>query len=160
LNGQTVHVACIAEPSSGYTAIYLNGVLESEQTGSLPPLNSVSTALGYIGRSLFSADAWLNAAIDEFRIYDGRLTPEQIRANHVAGPDALALPVRLSFTHSAGMMTFTWPDYGVGFVFEGSPSLGSGALWMPVAVPPVLDGNFWRVSFPNPTESVFFRLRR
>ncbi len=159
LDGQTVHVSCVIDPASGYTAIYMNGVLESEQTGSLPPLSSVSTALGYLGRSLFSADAWLNATIDEFRIYDGRLTPEQIMANEVAGPDALALPIQLGFMSSPGSLTFTWPDYAVGFVLESNPTIGSESVWTQVAMP-ALDGPVWRVTIANPTQNLFFRLRR
>ena len=161
LDGQSVHVVCIADPANGYTAIYTNGVLESEETGSLPPLSGVSSALAYLGRSLFSADAWLNADIDEFRIYDGRLTPEEIAADDTAGPDALAIPVSLAASNSADNLTLVWPAYAAGFVLESSPSLGGNADWTPVATSSATakDDTF-QMTVSGTNETQFFRLRR
>src|SRR4029077_20844266 len=68
-DGQTVHVVGIVDPAVNFTAIYTNGVFDSQRIGNTPPLNGISTSLSYIGRSLFTADAWLNATIDEFRVY-------------------------------------------------------------------------------------------
>ena len=80
-DNQAVQVDCIIDPTTGYDAIYTNGALLSAVTSATPPLNSVSPAWSFIGRSLFGTDAWLNATIDELRIYDGRLTPQEIAAN-------------------------------------------------------------------------------
>ncbi len=102
LDNQSVCVACIIDPTNGYTAIYTNGVLEIAQTNTLPPLKGVSTAWAFLGRSLFSADPYLNGTIDEFRIYDGRLTPQEIATDYQFGPNALALPVTLAETKSSG----------------------------------------------------------
>ncbi|HWY29889.1 MAG TPA: LamG-like jellyroll fold domain-containing protein, partial [Candidatus Acidoferrum sp.] len=71
LDNNAVHVVCILDPTNNYCAVYTNGVLQSSLTTTLPPLNGVSSAWSFIGRSLFSADAWLNATVDELRIYDG-----------------------------------------------------------------------------------------
>ena len=79
--------------TENYAAIYTNGVLESSVTEVWPALNTVGAAWSLIGRSLFAADPYLNATIDELRIYDGLITASQIAADLKAGPDVLALPV-------------------------------------------------------------------
>jgi arabinan endo-1,5-alpha-L-arabinosidase len=160
LDGQTVHVVCIADPTNGYSVIYLNGVLENETNGSLPALSSVGSSLAYVGRSLFTADAWLNAKIDELRVYHGRLTPEEIAANQTAGPDALAIPVTVTVSNSPAGLTFTWPSYAAGFVLESSSSLGSDAIWNPVIGTPALTGGCFRLVVTPDGDKQFYRLRR
>jgi hypothetical protein len=159
-DNQTLHVVCITDPTTGYSAIYTNGVLRASQTSALPPLSGVSTAWSFLGRSLFAADAWLNATIDEFRIYHGRLTPDEITANYIAGPDALAIPIQLTVSNSPSGLTLRWPAYGVGFRPESSPLLSPNAIWSPAGGTPALDGNFYRVTLPTAGTNEFFRLKR
>jgi arabinan endo-1,5-alpha-L-arabinosidase len=135
-DNRMLHVVCITDPTAGYSAIYTNGVLCSALTNALPALNGVSSAWSFIGRSLFSADAWLNATLDELRIYDGRLTPEEIAVNDRLGPDALALPVTLVPSNSASGLTLSWSSWAAGFVLETTPALG--AAWTPAAPSPTL----------------------
>jgi len=161
LDGQSsLHIVCIVDPANGYTAIYTNGVLESEVNGTLPALSSVSSATSYIGRSLFSADAWLNANIDEFRIYHGRLTPAEIAADAANSPDALAMPLSLAASDSSSGLALTWPSYTVGYGLESSPSLGADAVWSPVAgTPAILNGSL-QMTLPKTNGAGFYRLRR
>lgn len=157
-DSRTVHVVCIVDPTNHYAAIYTNGVLEQTLTASWPALNSVSTAWSFIGRSLFSTDAYLNATIDEFRIYDGRLTPQEIAANDQFGPDALALPVSLIQSNSAAGLTLTWPSWAVGFAPQSAADLASG--WTPVPQTPILSGDQWSLTL-LPTNAIrFYRLQR
>src|ERR1017187_8908770 len=159
LDGQTVHVVCITDPTNGYSAIYLNGVLESETNGSLPAMSTVSSALSYVGRSLFSSDAWLNASIDEFRIYHGRLTPEEIAANNAAKADALAIPVSVTLSNSPAGMTLIWPSYAAGFVLESSPLLGAGAIWNPVIGTPATANGSFRMTLTLTNSAQYFQLK-
>jgi hypothetical protein len=46
----------------------------------LRPADLGSTPYNYIGRSQFSADAYLDGAIDEFRVYNRALSPQEIQA--------------------------------------------------------------------------------
>ena len=155
-----LQVDCILDPANGYNAIYTNGVLLSAVTSATPPLSSVSSAWSFIGRSLFGTDAWLNATIDEFRIYDGRLTPAQLAANSLAGPNALALPIRLNMSAAASNLTLTWPAYGIGFTAQSSPVLGANALWSPVGGSPTLSSNQWWLTLPMTNSTTFIRLTR
>jgi hypothetical protein len=155
-----LQVDCILDPANGYNAIYTNGVLVSAVTSPTPPLNSVSTAWSFIGRSLFGTDAWLNATIDEFRIYDGRLTPAQLAANGLSGPNVLALPINLNISAVAPNLTLTWPSYGIGFTAQSSPALGANAVWSTVNGSPTLSSNQWRLTLPATNNTTFIRLVR
>jgi len=160
LDGAAVHVVCLLDPTNSYWALYTNGVLESAATATLPPLSSVSPALSYLGRSLFSADAWLTGAVDEFRIYDGRLSPQQIMADWQGGPNALAMPVSLAVSRRGQTFAFTWPSFAAGFVLESAPALGAGAQWSVVTNTGVISNNANWVVLPATNAAAFFRLRR
>ena len=159
-DNQTLHVVCITDPTSGYSAIYTNGVLCSALTNGLPALSGVSRAWSFIGRSLFSDDSWLNATIDEFRIYDGRLTPEEIAANYKFGPDALALPVTLVQSSSSPGLALSWPSWAVGFVPETTSALGTNTVWMPAVQSPTLINDQWQLTLYVTNDAGFYRLRR
>jgi hypothetical protein len=126
----------------------------------LPPLAGVSTAWSFLGRSLFSADPYLNATIDEFRIYDGRLTPAEIATDYTFGPDALALPVTLTQSNSLAGINFSWPSWAVGFAPETVSALSTGATWSSVTSPPALTNDRWLLALPKTNAAQFFRLRR
>ncbi len=155
-----LHVDCIIDPANGYDAIYTNGVLLSAVTNTTPPLNSVSAAWSFIGRSLSGSDAWLNATIDEFRIYDGRLAPAEITADDRSGPNVLALPINLGVSTAASNIVLTWPSYGIGFTAQSSPALGANALWTTLSGLPTLGSNQWRLTLPATNNTTFIRLIR
>jgi beta-xylosidase len=161
LNNRAVHVVCVVDPAASFGAVYTNGVLEASLTATWPALNSVSTAWSFLGRSLWSGDAWLNGTIDEFRIYDGRLTPEEIAANHAAGPNTLPQDVEIAMTPSAGGLVFEWPSHAPGFVLESAASPeGGGGGWSPASVAPIIENGLQRVTVMPTEPRAFFRLRR
>jgi hypothetical protein len=159
-DNQALQVDCIVDPVSGYNAIYTNGVLLSVVANPTPPLNGVSSAWSFIGRSLFGADAWLNGVLDEFRLYDGALTPDQITADFRFGPNALAVPVDLGLSMASSNIVLSWPSYAIGFTAQSSPALGANALWSPVSRPPTLSSNLWQVTVPRTNTTTFYRLIR
>jgi arabinan endo-1,5-alpha-L-arabinosidase len=157
LDNRTVNVVCIVDPAAHYGAIYTNGVLEQASTINWPGLGAVSTAWSFIGRSLFSADAYLNATIDELRIYDGRLTPQEIATDYKYGPDTLALPVALTQTNSVSGLSLTWPSWAVGFAPQGSTNLTS---WTTNGFTPVLINDTWSLLISETNTANFYRLQR
>jgi Glycosyl hydrolases family 43/Concanavalin A-like lectin/glucanases superfamily len=159
LDNRAVHVVCIMDPTNNYCAIYTNGVLQSALTTPLPVLSGVSTAWSFIGRSLFSADAWLNATIDELRIYDGRLTPQEIAVNDQYGPNALALPVTLVQSNSVAGLTLSWPSWAVGFVSQSATN-PAGGVWTTLLQTPTLAGNQWSLAVATTNSLNFYRLQR
>jgi hypothetical protein len=73
------HVAVVLGPSGG--TLYVDGVpVGANSSMTLRPADLGSTPYNYIGRSQFSDDPYLDGDIDEFRVYDRALSPEEIQA--------------------------------------------------------------------------------
>lgn len=134
----TTHLALVVDPAGGYAASYVNGVLQNQFTGTVPALSSVGGGRAFLGRSLFAADAWLNATIDEFRIHDGRLTPQEIAASSAAGPGLLVNAPR-TWTGTASRLwdasSLNWSDGSASVAWAedstalfGAPGAGSVTL--------------------------------
>lgn len=87
LSSQYVHVTAVFNPPSGYIALYKNGVLISQNDAVTASMSSISNALNYIGKSLYNGDPYPDISLDEFRIYNGSLSPLQVAANDLSGPD-------------------------------------------------------------------------
>lgn len=156
-DNRSAHVVCIVDPSAHYGAVYTNGILEKAFTASWPAFSSVSGAWSFIGRSLFTGDAWLNATIDELRIYDGRLTPEEIAADHRFGPDALALPLTLAESNASDGLRLFWPSYALDYSVLSAPSLAGP--WTPLGAPSLADDR-WELQIAPTNATRFFRLAR
>ena len=72
--------AHLAVTLSGKTGtLYLNGTAVGTNPAiDFPPFQLGKTERNWLGRSQFAKDPFLEGAIDDFRIYDGALSPEQI----------------------------------------------------------------------------------
>ena len=156
------HLTAVFNPPENRLEIYTNGVLAGFNPGVTTPMGAVSNVFSYIGRSLYSADPYFNFTLDEFRIYNGVMQPEDVAAAQVVGPDVLLTTnVSLSSVSSGGNLTMTWPVAGSGFVLESSPSLGSGAVWTPVSIMSSIVGTNNQMTItPTNTATMFFRLHR
>jgi hypothetical protein len=84
-NQSNVMVATVFNPPAGFIGLYINGTLVASNNAVATTMASVSDKLSYIGHSLYTADPYLNAAISEFRIYNGALTNGQIAVDAAAG---------------------------------------------------------------------------
>lgn len=164
LDAQTVYVAAICDPTSSYMAIYTNGVLEASETASLPALSSVSSAWTFIGRSLTASFPYLNASIDELRLYDGRLTPQQIAADYLGGPNVLSVPqsvvaTNILFASGNGQLTLSWPTDHTGWrlqVQTNNSAIGLGTNWF--TVPNSTSTNSMILPVGSANGGVFYRL--
>lgn len=88
-NRGPTHIVCVVHPAGRRLELYLNGVLAGANTNITQSLAGVTDVVNFLGRSLYAADAYLNGAIDEFRLYDGVLTPHRVALNLAAGPDTV-----------------------------------------------------------------------
>ncbi|HZI31027.1 MAG TPA: LamG-like jellyroll fold domain-containing protein, partial [Candidatus Binatia bacterium] len=86
-DSRTVHVTCVVDPPNQKMSVYTNGVLDVVNTNLSVSLASLDDQLCWLGRSLFTADAWLNGSIDEFRIYNGAISPASIQQSQLLGPN-------------------------------------------------------------------------
>jgi hypothetical protein len=168
LDGYTnVHIAAVFHPEAGYCSIYTNGVLaaiNSNITVTLTDALSTGDPANYIGHSLWSADPYMQANIDEFRIYSGPLTAGEIAADHALGPNALigtTTSVALTAKPSGGNVILSWPTTSALVNVMSSPTLGSGATWSPVnsSSVTILSGNY-NLSVPATDATRYFRLQK
>ena len=72
------HVAVVLENATG--ALYIDGVQVSTATSILPPQAFGNVDYAYIGKSQFGADPFIDAQVDEFRVYNRALSASEIRA--------------------------------------------------------------------------------
>lgn len=89
LDSQTVHVTVVVDPPNHFMAIYTNGVLQASSTNLNVSMASLNDELCWIGRSLFTADPYLNGGINELRIYRGALSAASVQQSDQIGPDSL-----------------------------------------------------------------------
>jgi len=89
LDGRTVHVACVIDPPTQTLSIYTNGVLEAVKTNFTVSIGNLNDQFSYIGRSLWANDPYLNASIDELRIFKGALSSLTIKQSDDQGPNTL-----------------------------------------------------------------------
>jgi hypothetical protein len=92
-NNTTAHITVVVDPPSGTISVYRDGVLEVAQGGANNPLSDTPTNWAYLGHSFYSSDPYLSASIDEFRIYNGVLTPPQVALTQLNGPNSTAFNV-------------------------------------------------------------------
>jgi hypothetical protein len=163
LDGSTnMHIVGVFNPPAGYLALYTNGVLMGENPNITISMAGVWAALNKIG-----ADNWpdpgMQGSVDEFRIYNGVLSPDQIAANQILGPNQLPSPPGVSLTGSisAGNIVISWPVSGsTGLSLYSSSTLGKGAVWKLVSATPTLVGANYQVSVPTSgAQSQFFELK-
>jgi hypothetical protein len=154
---QTLHVTGVF--GNGTLEIYTNGVLEASDHNLTGRVDEVGNWFSWIGRSPY-ADPYLNANIDEFRIYRGRLAPDEILAADVLGPNQLpTTTVSATVSHSGNNVVLSWPVAAAGFSVLAKPTLTSGS-WTAVTNAPTLVGSNWQVTVPTSNSAQFFRLWR
>ncbi len=86
--GAPHHVVWASDAATRLGRLYVDGMLVGSNTSvTITPAQLEPTVNNWIGRSQFSADAFLNASIDEFRIYDMALTAQEVEQDFQLGPD-------------------------------------------------------------------------
>jgi len=157
-----LHITSVYNPPAGYLALYTNGVLLAVNTGITVPLSSVNAVVNYIGRSLYSGDAYFNFSLDEFRIYRGALSASEIAASQALGPDQV-LTTNSPAVHAVsagGYLTLAWPLAAAGYTVQVRTNLMLGD-WSNVAAPvPQISGSEWQITLPATDYTGFYRLQR
>ena len=162
-----VHLVCVYYPDAGYVAIYTNGVLAAINHSVTHQLASTlgTDPINYLGQSLYGADPFLNASIDEFRIYQGPLTAAEIAADYALGPTQIigtSENVSLAVASAgSGNIVIKWPTTSALVTLMSSPVLGPGAVWTPVSngTLTVAGGNY-QITIPVAGSAQFFRLQQ
>ena len=155
-----LHLVAVYNPPGGYMALYTNGVLAALNTSVTVPMSSVNDVLNYIGRSLYNVDPYPDMILDEFRIYDGALSTNEIAATQVLGPNQLlsqASPTTNVSLAGANVM-LSWPLSAAGFTLMSSTNLAAG-VWAPfTGAAQQIVGGQWQLIVPVSGGPEFFRL--
>ncbi|HEY1787868.1 MAG TPA: alpha-L-arabinofuranosidase C-terminal domain-containing protein, partial [Verrucomicrobiae bacterium] len=134
-NITNLHLTCVFDCPIGTILVYTNGALSATFTGVTDPLTTIGNQFAYVGRSLYTADAYLNWSLQELRIYNGALSPSEISASDALGPNELlsnASPMMSTASVAGANLTLSWPLASAGFTLLSSTNLLSGS-WAPLA---------------------------
>jgi hypothetical protein len=158
LENATYHITCLY--GDGVMRVYTNGVLEVGASNLVAPASSAGIVSATIGHSPF-ADPGINGSVDEFRIYNGLLAPDEIQASDVIGPNALlATNATVKVTRNGSNVVLSWPVAAAGFSVQGKSTIVGGS-WQTVTNAPTLVGtNNWQVTVPATGGPQFLRLWR
>ncbi|MGA2748695.1 MAG: LamG-like jellyroll fold domain-containing protein [Verrucomicrobiota bacterium] len=159
-----LHVTSVYDPPAGLEQLYTNGVLVSQNTGITVPMSYVQSVLNYLGHSLYPADSYMDVDFNEFRIYNGALSADDIAISQLLGPSVLlstGSAPKIGASVSAGSVVISWPAANAaGFSLYSSPTLGPGAVWALVAVTPSVAGQNLQVSIPTTGAAQFYLLKK
>jgi hypothetical protein len=157
------HIAVTLNGNTGI--LYVNGTaVATNNAMTLKPSTLGGTANNYLGRSQFGADPYLNGVLDEFRIYNVALSPNEIAASDALGPNQTLSTANPSINTAVTPtnLTLTWPLASAGFTLQLRTNLLFGD-WTNVTSPnPQIVGGQWQVTLPAPSnaDSIFYRLSK
>ncbi|HEY8937189.1 MAG TPA: LamG-like jellyroll fold domain-containing protein, partial [Cyclobacteriaceae bacterium] len=116
----------IAITQSGSTAMmYINGVVVGSNTAmTLSPSSLGNTTLNYIGKSQFSNDPYLNASVDDFRIYGRSLTASEISS--VMNTEVLKAPTNVVASGAYKNVSVSWTASAKATAYNVKRSTTSG----------------------------------
>jgi hypothetical protein len=123
----------------------------------------VGNEFAYVGRSLYTADAYLNWSLQELRIYNGALSAAEIAASDASGPNELlnnSSPVFGAPQIAGGNLTLSWPLASAGFTLMARTNLLLGS-WSPdtSASPQIINGQ-WQITVPATGGAQYFMLEK
>jgi hypothetical protein len=124
-------------------------------------MSSVNDAYSFIGKSLYSGDPYPDFTLDEFRIYNGALSANEIAATQVLGAGQLlsaANPV-VSPVAAGGSLTLSWPLASAGYTVLTTTNLAAGS-WTAAVVSPQIVGGQWQLILPVTGAAQYFRLQK
>ncbi len=157
-----IHFTGVYDPAAGYIALYTNGVLHSINNAVTDPLSVISPVEAYIGKSVYNGDPYASLTLDEFRIYNGVLEPNDIKATQALGPNqVLTSVVSLGAMASGGNVVLSWPLTAGSFSLQSKTSLTTPGGWTTITTPAAqMVGSQWQVTVPKTAGPVYFRLVR
>jgi hypothetical protein len=158
-NQGEMQLVLVCNPLGQSLLVYTNGVLMGQNTNLTIPLSALNNAHSYLGKSSYSSDPNGVATVDEFRIYNGVLSPAQVATDYATGPGALPRPT-LSVFLSGNNVVLAWPASSLGYQLQTAATLNAGVSWGPApgAPDPVLANGFYQVAVPVSQQAAFYRL--
>jgi hypothetical protein len=139
------HVAVTLDGRQAVMFINGQAVAVNASVNLLP--SDVAGTANNLGRSQFPADPYFSGQMDSVQMASLSLPIEQITASSIG------------FALTASTLTLNWPAWTNGLVLSSATSLGSGAVWSPVAVAPTPTNGVNFLSLASTNSQTFFRLQ-
>jgi hypothetical protein len=154
---QTVHLTCVV--GDGAANLYSNVVLILSTTNFIAPVSQAGLAGSWIGYSPYG-DPGIDGSVDEYRIYNGRLSQQEIEASDVLGPDVTLSTTNATLIASAsgGNIVLSWPVADASFVIEAKANISPSTPWTTLTNAPILVGDQFELTVPNSGTNQFYRL--
>jgi hypothetical protein len=126
------------------------------------PLSLIDDVNNWLGRSQWN-DAMFQGNFNEFRIWEGALSSEQVAANRAAGPDNLPSETgpELGISLVGGPVVVSWPAAAAGFKLESALKVGADADWKQVDTSgAVEEGGKKKLTVTPSAAATFYRLKQ
>ncbi len=132
---EEIYLAITYNFNANVAMMYSNAVVVATNLAPISPkvINDVNN---WLGRSQWG-DNMFQGKFDEFRIWEGALSGEDVAASYAAGPNTLPVPTvkpTLTVAVSTGKVVIGWPVAATGFALQSTPALGTGAVWTAVDI--------------------------
>jgi hypothetical protein len=162
--GQQVYVAVTYDPLNSLSRLFINGSLVASTSKPLNAMNHFTDYNNYLGRSQWTRDPFFDGEYDEFRIWDGVLSAEDIASHYSAGPNEQFVRVRpYLFLNRAGpdVLLSWYTNFADGFQLQSAttPS-ASSPNWVNVTNAVTVTNASYQVRVPVGGGARFYRLRR
>jgi hypothetical protein len=159
--GQEVYVAITYDPLENSTHLYLNGARVGSSSNAVHATSQFTDYTDWLGRSQWDRDPFFNGSYNEFRIWQGILSDEDVASHYAAGPDQQFVTSRPAINIAPGTpgVVLSWPAEGTtGFQLQSTLSLSVPA-WVPVTNTVTMSNGVYSVALPA-AASAFYRLRQ
>ena len=158
--GQEVYIAITYDPLTNSTRLYFDGVLVASSANVVNPTSQFMDYTDWLGRSQWDRDPFFNGSYNEFRIWQGILSDQDIASHFAAGPDqqfVISRPV-LTIAPAGNSILLSWPSDGTaGFQLQTTKSLLSPS-WEAVTTNVTLSNGHYSSLLTASGSSAFFRL--
>jgi hypothetical protein len=126
------------------------------------PVSLLNDVNNWLGRSQW-ADPMFAGSYNEFRIWEGGLTADQVAANYAAGPNKVPSPETqptLTVSRAGTSIVIAWPatsTYGL----ESTATLGATASWSAVDASGAVTENGQKKLTVVPSQAAtFYRMKK
>ncbi len=160
--GTEIYVAASYDYTGNRAVLYSNAVQVATGPAAVP-LNLINDVNNWLGRSQWN-DGMFLGSYNEFRIWEGALSAEQVAANYTAGPNQVpepSTPPTLGIVRSGSNVVISWPTSASGFTLEVTPAIGAGAAWTTVNTSGAADeGGMKKLTVPLGSANAFYRMKQ
>ena len=158
--GQEVYIAISYDPLTNSTRLYLDGVLVASSSNVINATSRFMDYTDWLGRSQWDRDPFFSGSFNEFRIWQGVLSEQDIASHFAAGPDqqfVISRPL-LNIAHTGNSILLSWPADGTaGFQLQRTQNL-SAPSWAAVTTSVTLSNGHYSALLPASGTSAFYRL--